>query len=159
MKLLDVVYYDIVNYKKPSMFLIFPNCSFKCGRNNCQNCALAEEPVHDISIRDLIWEYGNLPLTNAVVCGGLDPMDSWEDLQAFVINFRYYMPDDIVIYTGYTEEEIKDKIEWLSLYENIIIKFGRFVPNTEKHFDEVLGVELASPNQYAKAYNVMEGYC
>ena len=75
------------------------------------------------------------------------------------MNFRYYTPDDIVIYTGYTEEEIKDKVKWLSLYENIIIKFGRFVPNAEKHFDEVLGVELASPNQYAKAYNVMEGYC
>lgn len=86
-------------------------------------------------------------------------MDSWEDLQVFVKNFRYYKPDDIVIYTGYTEEEIKDKIEWLSLYENIIIKFGRFIPNQGKHFDEILGIELASPNQYAKAYNVTEGYC
>lgn len=159
MKLLDVVYYDIVNYKKPSMFLIFPNCSFKCGRDICQNCALAEEPVHDILIKDLIQEYSNLPLTNAVVCGGLEPMDSWEDLQTFVMNFRYYTPDDIVIYTGYTEEEIKDKIKWLSLYENIIIKFGRYIPNQEHHFDELLGVELVSPNQYAKAYNVMEGYC
>lgn len=86
-------------------------------------------------------------------------MDSWEDLQTFVMNFRYYTPDDIVIYTGYMEEEIKDKVKWLSLYENIIIKFGRYIPNQEHHFDELLGVELVSPNQYAKAYNVMEGYC
>ena len=36
------------------------------------------------------------------------------------------------------------------LYSNIIIKFGRFIPNREPHFDEVLGVNLASNNQYAK---------
>ena len=38
----------------------------------------------------------------------------------------------------------------LKQYDNIIIKFGRFIPNQEKHYDEVLGVELASPNQYAR---------
>ena len=37
----------------------------------------------------------------------------------------------------------------LSKFANVIIKFGRFIPNQKPHFDEVLGVELASPNQYA----------
>jgi len=32
---------------------------------------------------------------------------------------------------------------------NIIIKFGRFIPDQKSHMDETLGVELASPNQYA----------
>jgi len=58
--------------------------------------------------------------------------------------------DDIVLYTGYNEDEICDKIHLLSQYRNIIVKFGRFIPNQEKHYDEILGVELASPNQYAK---------
>jgi hypothetical protein len=159
MTLIDIVDYDIINYKKPSMFLIFPYCSFKCGRAECQNSALAEEQLKKVTILSLIENYSCFPLTEAVVCGGLEPMDSWEDLQAFIINFRYHFADDIVIYTGYTEEEIQDKIEWLSLYENIIIKFGRYIPNQEHHFNELLGVELVSPNQYAKAYNVMEGYC
>jgi hypothetical protein len=158
-KLIDIVDYDIVNYKKPSMFLIFPYCSFKCGRAECQNSALAEEQLKNVTVSSLIENYLNFPLAEAVVCGGLEPMDSWEDLQCFIMNFRHNFADDIVIYTGYTEEEIQDKIEWLSLYENIIIKFGRYIPNQEHHFDELLGVELVSPNQYAKAYNVMEGYC
>ena len=62
---------------------------------------------------------------------------------------------------GYTEEEISameymiDNIKHsfldiLKVYENVVIKFGRFIPNQDKHYDDLLGVELASPNQYAK---------
>jgi hypothetical protein len=39
------------------------------------------------------------------------------------------------------------------VFKNIIIKFGRFVPNKPHHIDEVLGIELASDNQYAKRIN------
>ena len=37
-------------------------------------------------------------------------------------------------------------------YHNIIIKYGRYIPNDGKHFDRVLGVELVSNNQYAIKY-------
>lgn len=152
---------DFIQYKKPSMFLAFPSCSFKCDKEAgcaiCQNSALAKEPEIDISIIEIVSRYIKNPITKAVVCGGLEPFDSWDDLLALIINLRYYTNDDIVIYTGYTEEELESTyinanlvIETLSLYENIIIKFGRFIPNQEKHYDEVLGVELASPNQYAR---------
>ena len=152
---------DFTNYKKPSMFIIFPFCTFKCdkeaGCTVCQNSALANEPNIDISIIEIVSRYVKNPITKAIVCGGLEPFDSWDDLLALIINLRYYTNDDIIIYTGYTEEELENTyinanlvIETLSLYENIIIKFGRFIPNQEKHYDEVLGVELASPNQYAR---------
>ena len=105
----------------------------------------------------IITLYMNNPLSEAVVCGGLEPLDSLDELIPFIMEFRYYSPDPIVIYTGYTEEEVEQMeylgsklLKLLSHYENIIIKFGRYVPNQEKHFDEILGVELASPNQYAK---------
>ncbi len=105
----------------------------------------------------IITLYMNDPLSEAVVCGGLEPLDSLDELIPFIMEFRYYSPDPIVIYTGYTEEEVEQMeylgsklLKLLSHYENIIIKFGRYVPNQEKHFDEILGVELASPNQYAK---------
>ena len=39
-------------------------------------------------------------------------------------------------------------LDQLKTYKNIILKVGRYLPDYEKHFDEVLGVELASPNQY-----------
>ena len=49
MELRGLVDYDICNYKTPSMFLIFPNCTFKCdkecGKAICQNSNLAHEPV------------------------------------------------------------------------------------------------------------------
>ena len=60
--------------------------------------------------------------------------------------------DDFVIYTGYTEEELFGNgfYEPYSSLKNVIFKFGRFKPNQEKHWDEVLGVYLISDNQYGK---------
>lgn len=134
------------------MFLGFPNCSWKCekecGKQVCQNSTLAQSPNIDVSVRAIIERYMSNPITKAVVCGGLEPFDSWKELQCFIMNFRYYSDDDIVIYTGYREDEIDDKIKWLKLYEPIILKVGRYMPNQEKHFDEILGVSLASNNQY-----------
>ena len=69
------------------------------------------------------------------------------------MNFRYRHADPIVIYTGYTEDEVKEKFSPIYLYENIIIKYGRYIPNQKSHYDEILGVNLASDNQYAKIYN------
>ena len=46
--------------------------------------------------------------------------------------------------------EIKEYIDKLKAFPNIIVKFGRYIPNHEKHFDEVLGIYLASDNQYAE---------
>ena len=146
---------DFVNYKKPSMYIAFPNCDFKCDREAgcsiCQNSSLAHEPDIDISFIEIVSRYVKNPITKAVVFGGLEPFDSiW--ILRLIIEFRLYTDDEIIIYTGYTEEELQAEgiIEALQQYKNIIIKFGRFVPNQEKHYDEVLGVELASPNQYAR---------
>ena len=147
---------DFVNYKKPSMFIAFPNCSFKCdkecGRAVCQNSALATSKGIEYPIEKIIEKYRQNPISKALVCGGLEPFDNWEELQWLIMSFRYRFDDDIVIYTGYTEEEISDKIEWLKLYEPIIIKFGRYIPDSEEHYDKILGVKLASNNQYAKRY-------
>ena len=82
--------------------------------------------------------------------GGLEPLDQLQELLNLIGMFRCYTNDDIVIYTGYTEEEIKEQVGLLSQYTNIIIKFGRFVPDQESHYDNVLGIKLASPNQYAR---------
>ena len=156
MKLKGIIEEDFVQYKKPSMFLIFPKCSFKCdkecGRPICQNGALANSEEIEVDIKqDIIWKYMDNPITEAIVCGGLEPFDSWEDLKCLIMNLRYYTPDDIVIYTGYREYEIsREKIDWLELYGNIVIKFGRFIPNQPNRYDEILGVNLASNNQYAK---------
>ena len=154
MKLKGLNDYDICNYKEPSMFLIFPNCSFKCdkecGRPVCQNSALAHEPIIEIDVYAVIQRYLDNPLTHAIVCGGLEPFDSKDALYIFLDRLRRRTNDTVVIYTGYTEEELSHDIDLLSSFGNIIIKFGRFIPNSSHKFDNILGVELASDNQYAK---------
>ena len=153
---------DFVNYYKPSMFIIFPYCSFKCDLENgcavCQNSSLAHEPNIDITIEEIAKKYKANPITRAIVCGGLEPFDSPTDLLDFVHYFRriYDIMDDIVIYTGYTEEELANNIVFKSLqdYQNVIVKFGRYRPNEANHFDKILGVNLASNNQYAKRLDI-----
>ena len=145
---------DFVNYKEPSMTIEFPYCSFKCdkecGQQICQNSSLVNEPDISISVYKLIDRYIYNPITKAVVCQGLEPFDSKDDLYVFLDRFRRYSNDTVVIYTGYTEEELKNELPKLQYFGNIIIKFGRYIPNQLSHFDNILGVTLASPNQYAK---------
>ena len=156
MKIKGLTDEDFVNYKKPSMFIIFPFCSFKCEKESgvmcCQNSSLAHAKIINISEEKLILRYLDNPITKAIVCGGLEPMDSFDELSSFIKSLRvdYKCLDDIVIYTGFNKTEIEDKIQILKQYPNIIIKYGRFIPNQESHKDDVLGIELASPNQYAE---------
>lgn len=141
---------DLTNYKVPSMTIAFPSCTFKCGKEYCQNSSLAQSPNIDVSIPSIIKRYLDNPITSAVTCQGLEPFDSYNDLLSFVKQFRQQCSDDIVIYTGYYKDEISDKIIELQQYPNIIIKFGRFLPNQTKHHDDILDVDLISNNQYAE---------
>lgn len=150
----NVIFGDFINYKKPTMTIGFPYCSFKCnrecGQQVCQNDALATAPNIEIEPIDLISRYVKSDMSQAVCCQGLEPFDSFADLYSFIFMFRSVSDDDIVIYTGYTKCEITDKIEQLKQFPNIIVKFGRYVPNQQPHYDGVLGVDLASDNQYAE---------
>jgi hypothetical protein len=156
MKLINLIQEDFTNYKKPSLFLGFPKCSGKCnliaGKIVCQNEELKNTKKIDVSIQEIIDLYINNPITKAIVCGGLEPFDTPEELLDLVESFRYYVNDDIVIYTGYTEPEVKNMLIYghLLQYPNIIIKYGRFIAGQKLHYDEVLGVQLASNNQYAR---------
>lgn len=145
---------DFVNYKIPCMTLEFPRCSFKCdkecGKPVCQNGALASSLDIQVDIESLIQRYLNNPITHAVVAQGLEPLDSWDDLLQFVTAFRKKSDDNIIIYTGYNKDEIGDKIMLLKAFPNIIVKFGRYIPGQQPHSDPVLGVDLASDNQYAE---------
>jgi hypothetical protein len=148
---------DFVNYKVPSMTIMFPKCDFKCdkecGQNVCQNSKLVNAPDIEVSYDELIKRYLLNPITGAIVFQGLEPMDSFSDVMNLImwLRLKYKCNDDIVIYTGYKKEEISWFINSL-IYEgkNIIIKYGRYIPNQKPHYDEVLGVMLASDNQYAE---------
>jgi len=147
---------DFVNYRIPSMFINTAFCDFKCEKESgvrcCQNSDLAHQKCINLDTDAIIQRYLDNHITRAICFGGLEPFEQYDELLEFVAKFRngYDCNDPIVIYTGYNKTEISFQVEMLRLYGNIIIKFGRFIPNQESHYDEVLGVNLASLNQYAE---------
>ena len=145
----DLLDEDFINYKKPSMFIIFPKCTFKCG-DCCQNLPVAAQKDIEVDPNKIVQRYISNPITKALVFGGLEPFDTFDEMENLVSELRKETSDDIVIYTGYNEDEILPKVEALSKYPNIIIKFGRYKPNDKEKYDEILGVTLASQIQYAR---------
>lgn len=145
---------DFVNYKKCSMFIGFPHCTFKCnkdcGKIVCQNYLLDKDKNISMHTEEIVKRYINNNISESIVIGGLEPFDDFDDLLLLVDMFRQKTQDDIVIYTGYNEDEVEDKIEQLKKYNNIIVKFGRFVPDSMPRYEDLLCVTLASNNQYAK---------
>jgi hypothetical protein len=148
-KIVDEVFQD---YYKTSMLIAFPYCSFKCEKESgivcCQNSSLAKSKSVNVPIKEIVNRYIKNDITKAIVCAGLEPFDSQDDLTELVTELRRLTSDDIVIYTGYNENEID--ITNLTKFDNIIIKFGRFIPNSEPVYDNILGIYLQSKNQYAK---------
>lgn len=156
MKIKGIVEEDFTNYKVPSMFIGTSKCSFKCetesGIKCCQNSSLATAMTLDIDDGVIIEKYLNNPISKAIVFGGLEPLDAFDEVTEFIakLRYQYHCDNTVVIYTGYNKTEILSQLSELKKYGNIIVKFGRYIPNDEQHFDEVLGVTLASSNQYAE---------
>lgn len=145
---------NLVDYKKPSMSIMFPFCTFKCekecGESCCHNSSLATSPTLSVSPELLVDRFIQNPITKAFTFMGLEPLDSFEDVVDLIEEIRKRTDADIVIYTGYRKEEIVDHLIVLARYKNIIVKFGRFVPNQKGHHDDVLGVQLANDEQFAE---------
>lgn len=148
---------DFVNYKLPSMFISTCYCDWKCCTELgldirvCQNAPLAQMEDKDIDDQTIYEQFINNPITKAVVIGGMEPMIQINEVIDLINLFRNQGENcPFIIYTGYYPNEIPEPLERLKQYKNIIVKFGRFVPNKKSRYDEVLGVTLASDNQYAK---------
>lgn len=154
MKIKNLIDEDFVNFKVPSMFISTTKCNFKCdkecGRVVCQNSALATAPIFDIEDKKIIKRYLDNDITEAIVIGGLEPFDTFDEMYSFIWKFRQLSSDTIVIYTGYYPSEIAEQLKKLFKFKNIIIKFGRFIPNDKTKYDQVLGVTLSSSNQFAQ---------
>ena len=157
MKIKGIIDADYVSYKEPSMTVLFPHCNYKCDADCeervCQGRRLMDIKDIDISPAAIVHRYMDNPVSKAIVISGLEPMDDFDDLEKLLFWFRFKKcNDEIVIYTGYTLNECKSMgyISRLQAYKPVTIKFGRYIPRREPYYDEVLGVELASDNQFAK---------
>ena len=167
MKIRFLIDTDVTNYRKTSMVVGMPYCDGKCWRDLnaqggnydwslCHNHSIRDEREIEIAVNDLASRYISNPLSHAVVFAGMEPLLSIHQIVAFIIYLRgaCRCEDDIVIYTGYNEDEkpVSDFTNLLKTADvsNVIVKFGRYIPGDEEHLDPVLGVKLASKNQYAR---------
>ena len=153
-----ILWEDMINYKKISTTLMMPKCDFKCDKENgvqlCQNWMLAAAPSVAIPVESFARRYMDNDISEAIVFQGLEPLDSLVDVctvSACLSDLG--CQDDIVIYTGYNKNEIDPSdLNFLTscVANHLIIKWGRYIPNQSPHFDPVLGVNLASDNQYGE---------
>lgn len=158
MRIKGIIDEDFVNYRKPSMFISTCFCSWKCCTEAgippsvCQNHELNSAEIIEVSDNKLIERYLDNDITTSIIIGGLEPFEQAEEVLQFIHTLRtkYLCYDDVVIYTGYYPHEIEKWVTKLEDYQNIIIKFGRYRPGQEPHYDEILGVNLASDNQFAQ---------
>lgn len=157
MRVKTIVDEDFVNYRKPSMFIGTISCGGKCCLEGgfplsvCQNDGWRGSAPIDIQDEVIVKRYLQNQITHAIVLGGLEPMEQSDEVLALIKTLRedFDCHDDVVIYTGYYPDEVTAILDKLQAFDNIVVKFGRYVPNMKTRFDEVLGVHLASENQYA----------
>lgn len=155
MRVKNIIDEDFVNYKKPSMFIATCFCDWKCCTelgidiSICQNSLTAQQKTIDISTDEILRRYINNPITQAVVIGGLEPMLQFDEVSELIHTFRENgCNDTFVIYTGYQLDEIHFEYKYLQThFKGIVLKIGRYIPNHKPHYDEVLGISLASDNQ------------
>ena len=157
MRVKGIIEEDFVNYKTPSMFINTCFCDFKCCTELgldvgvCQNAPLAQANIVEIS-DDTIYEHFVVnPITKAVVIGGMEPLAQTEEIVSLIKLFRENgCENPFVIYTGYYPSEIVVELSKLRAFSNVVVKYGRYIPGRPSVFSEVLGVWLASDNQFAE---------
>lgn len=149
---------DFVQYKEPCMYIATAFCNSKCCKEAgiplsvCLNDAWRGTATIAMVDEGIIERYLSNSITTTICFAGLEPFEQFDQVYNFIEKLRkdYNCNDTVLIYTGYNKEEIAERIEKLKDFDNIIIKFGRFVPDNPGRFDDVLGVHLASDNQYAE---------
>lgn len=157
MKVRGIITEDFVNYKLPSMFILSCYCDWKCCNEQninievCQNAPLYKSNIIDIDNIDIYNTFIKNPISKAIVIGGLEPILQIKEIIDLINLFRTQGEDcPFVIYTGYYPDEIIEELNKLKQYKNIIVKFGRYIINHNSCYDKILGVNLASSNQYAE---------
>lgn len=156
MRVKGIVAEDFVNYKVPSMFITSCFCDFKCCVESdldigvCQNASLIQADDKEVPDSIIYQHFTDNPISQAVVIGGMEPFLQFDEVSSLIKFFREHGDhSDFVIYTGYYPNEIAQQLDVLKSFDNIVVKFGRFIPNKPHRYDDVLGIELSSDNQYA----------
>lgn len=171
--LFDVKTDNVTDYEETSMLLVFPKCSGKCGPA-CHNYNMIGKTAPlNVKVEDIVNLYNSLSDHKAVVCAGLEPFDSFDDLYALVEAFaNNSKPCDFVIYSGYypyNDVSYENSTGITNVWElarkivkikgsnqdfTLYFKYGRYIedPNDDGYDSRLLGVHLSSRNQTVSAF-------
>lgn len=147
---------NLNHYYKNGLLIATVNCDWKCLKESnlsldvCQNSHTNKMKTKTIEVSKLVCMFEENLMSDCVIFAGLEPMLQIEEIVKFIEVFRVSNDSDVIIYTGYYKKEIEDTVNRLKKYDNIIIKFGRFIPNVDSVYDNVLKIKLVSGNQYAE---------
>lgn len=144
------------DYKKTGLYIpIGVNCTGKCWREQgltsdiCQNWDM-NNVYETYTIKDILEIYDKNPFLEAFIMTGMEAFDNFEEMLNLIKVIRSYKNEEIVIFTGYNPNELKDEINILKKFKDIIIKFGRYERDLKPKKDEVGGVTLVTSNQFFK---------
>ena len=146
----------VLNYYK-EVSLLIPigvSCTWKC--EGCINKKHDSEYARlTPPLKDIMTLYKENVMAKAVVLAGLEPLDNLCDLKAFIRSFREQFDDPIVIYTGYDLDDIWASCELTEVFKevllkdrNMVIKFGRYMKDRPRKWNDALELYLESDNQW-----------
>lgn len=143
------------DYKKYSLLIGVCFCDWKCCLESgipvtvCQNHNLESAKFFEVSF-DYVLKTLNESYADALIIGGLEPfMQTDEVVQLLKFLRENGVKKDLLVYTGYYLEEIDSYTIGLLSDLNVILKCGRYIPDRPSNkIDPVLGIKLASSNQY-----------
>ena len=144
------------DYKRSAVMFSAISCDWKCckeaGRDVCQNMKLTKGEIVVLSF-DRALKMVKDSITDAVLFAGLEPLLQADELVQFIEYLRQKgISKPIVIYTGYYPEEINQETLLRLAKCQVVMKFGRYIPDRPSRFDEILGITLASDNQFGVEY-------
>lgn len=142
------------DYKKSAILFSTCYCNWKCcheagiPESVCQNQKVAQQREVYLPFESVLKKV-NQSFTDAVIFGGLEPMLQADEVVQCIQYLRQHgVKKDIVVYTGYYVEEIDEETLAYLAMNDVILKCGRYIPDRKPKFDAVLGITLASDNQY-----------
>ena len=121
---IDRIYYPVTTLgygKRIGIWTI--GCSHHCY--NCSNPELwNDNPTKDVEVERLVEYIKSIPKADGITITGGDPFDQPEELLILIKEIKKLGYEDILVYTGYTFDELLRKDE---LYNKILTSIGVLV--------------------------------
>ena len=131
MRLKSLIDEDFVNYKEAAMFIGTTKCGGKCcieagiPLTVCQNDTWRNAPIVEMDTEELCHRYLDNVLTSAIVIGGLEPFEQFDEIREFIHLMRteFNCDEDTRISLSSLEDtfqiEIPDLMKCLGLHSHL----------------------------------------